>query len=90
MDVQDTIDTLSALAHDTRLGAYRLLEAAGEGGLRAGEIASRLDVSPTALSNHLGVLSRAGVVTSQRQGSAIIYRSRPERVKALARLLVDG
>lgn len=90
MDAPDTIEALSALAHDTRLAVYRLLETAGEDGLRAGIIASRLNVSPTALSSHLGVLSRAGIVSSQRQGSAIIYRSRPERVRALARLLVEG
>lgn len=90
MHASDTIGSLAALANETRLKAYRLLEAAGEDGLPSGEIAERLEVAPTSLSSHLSVLARAGLVRPQRRGRSIIYRSCPEKVKALARLLVDG
>lgn len=90
MEISETIDTLSALAHETRLKVYRLLETVGDGGMRSGDIAIKISVPPTSLSGHLNVLARAGIVDSERRGSAIIYRAKPERVKALARLLVDG
>lgn len=90
MEQPETMHTLVALAHDTRLKVYRLLEAAGDGGMAAGEIADRLEIHPASLSNHLGILTRAGVVSQERRGRSLVYRSAPERVRALARLLVDG
>lgn len=84
------IETLSALAHETRLNVYRLLAGLGSEGMPAGDIAARLKIPPTSLSNHLGILARAGVVSKERQGRSIIYRARPDRVVALSRLLADG
>ena len=52
--------TLTALADDTRRGA---IEALGEGPLSAGELAARLEVTPAALTRHLRVLRRAGLVS---------------------------
>lgn len=90
MDDREIIDALSALAHGTRLRAYRLLVEAGDGGLPAGTVATAVDVAPTALSGHLGILSRAGLVTAERRGRTRIYRGRPDRVRALASALLDG
>lgn len=84
------IQTLSALAHDTRLNVYRLLAGLSPDGMSAGDIAAKLKIPPTSLSNHLGILARAGVVTQERKGRLIIYRARPDRVVALSRLLADG
>lgn len=88
MVITESVTTLSALAHGTRLEIYRLLSSEGEAGLPAGEIAARLDVASTALSNHLGILTRAGVISQERKGRSLIYRARPEHVKELARSLV--
>jgi DNA-binding transcriptional ArsR family regulator len=52
--------TLAALADDTRRGA---VEALGQGPLSAGELSVRLDVTPAALSRHLRMLRRAGLVS---------------------------
>ncbi len=90
MEQIDTIGTLAALAHDTRLKVYRLLAEAGADGLRPKDIAAKLEVPPTSMSTHLAVLARAGVIDAERRGTAIIYRARPEKVRALARLLVEG
>lgn len=83
----ESVTTLAALAHGTRFEVYRLLSAQGQSGLPAGEIASRLAVAPTALSNHLGIMTRAGVISQERKGRSLVYRAEPDHVRALARLL---
>ena len=73
MDILNAVDTLDSLAHETRLGVFRLLVQAGPGGLSAGEIADGMGALQNTMSNHLGKLSRAGIVTSRRDGRHIIY-----------------
>jgi len=45
--------------------------------LAAGEIASRFEVTRPAISQHLGVLRAAGLVTERRAGTNRFYRARP-------------
>lgn len=52
--------TLSALADPTRRTA---VEALAEGPLSAGQLATRLEVTPAALTRHLRLLRQAGLVT---------------------------
>ncbi len=73
MDILNAVDTLDSLAHETRLGVFRLLVQAGPGGLSAGEIADGMGALQNTMSSHLGKLSRAGIVTSRRDGRHIIY-----------------
>ena len=54
------IGTLTALAQDSRLAIYRLLVKEEPLGLPVGEISKRLDIVPSTLSGHLGLLKRAG------------------------------
>ncbi|MFN3233191.1 MAG: ArsR/SmtB family transcription factor [Alphaproteobacteria bacterium] len=74
MEKQTVIEGLAALAHETRLEAFRLLVKAGPNGLPAGDLATSLGIPPQTLSFHLKELSRAGLVTGDRQGRSIIYR----------------
>lgn len=90
MGTLETVATLSALAHGTRLETFNLLADAGANGLPAGEIAARLKVAPTALSNHLAILTRAGLLTQERSGRQLIYRANSEHLRALASLLVES
>ncbi len=64
---------LSALGHEARLAIFRLLVKAGGAGIAAGEIARTLAVLPNSLSANLNILSRAGLITSRREGRSIIY-----------------
>jgi DNA-binding transcriptional ArsR family regulator len=57
--------------------------------LAAGEIASRFDVTRPAISQHLTVLKRAGLVTERRDGTRRLYRARPEGLAELQSFL-DG
>ncbi len=73
MEIKSAVTALAALAQETRLAAYRVLVAAGEQGLPAGEIAAQLGVPPATLSFHLKELAHAGLVTSRNEGRFVIY-----------------
>ena len=42
--------------------------------LTAGEIASRFDMTKSAVSQHLNILENAGLVTSEKKGQFVHYR----------------
>ncbi|HUN51126.1 MAG TPA: metalloregulator ArsR/SmtB family transcription factor [Candidatus Sulfotelmatobacter sp.] len=73
MQGKAVIAALGALAHETRLAAYRLLVARGPAGLPAGSIAAALKLPPSSLTFHLQQLAHAGLVTPRRTGRQIIY-----------------
>lgn len=76
LEPQDwAVDALGALAHETRLAAFRLLVKAGPEGMIAGAIAEHLVVPPSTLSHHLATLERAGLVQSERESRLIHYRT---------------
>lgn len=74
MQTTAAVATLSALGFEKRMHAALLLAEAGDEGLSAGEIARRLDVPANTLSDHLKVLTGAGVITPERRQRMIIYR----------------
>ena len=73
MKAKLAVQALSALAHENRLGIYRMLVEAGPNGLNAGTIATRLKVPPSSLTFHLQQLHRAGLVTQARSSRRLIY-----------------
>ena len=72
--------TIQALAEPRR---REILELIRERELTAGEIASGFDVTRPAISQHLGVLKEAGLVSERREGTRRFYRARPEGLKEL-------
>jgi ArsR family transcriptional regulator, arsenate/arsenite/antimonite-responsive transcriptional repressor / arsenate reductase (thioredoxin) len=74
MEIDRSIETLSALAHPGRLAVFRLLARRAPDAVRAGEIAGALELKPNTLSNYVSVLSRAGLITAHRFGTSISYR----------------
>ena len=89
MDSTLAIAALAALAQPTRLDVFRLLVRHEPEGLPAGELARRLAVPPNTLSAHLGVLSRAGIVTGERRSRSIIYRADIAALRTLTTCLAD-
>jgi len=73
MKINAAIDSLAALAQESRLRLFRALVRAGPEGLPAGAIASRLKVPPSTLSFHLGQLERCGLIRRKRAGRRLIY-----------------
>jgi DNA-binding transcriptional ArsR family regulator len=72
-----------ALADDTR---RRVVEELGRGPRRAGELAAAVGASPPALSRHLRVLLKAGVVADERieeDARARVFRLRPESLVSI-------
>ena len=83
MENNDAIAALTALGQETRLAIFRLLVSHEPEGLAAGEIAVTLEVPPSTLSTNLAILARAGLVTSEREGRSIRYRSALSGMNAL-------
>jgi DNA-binding transcriptional ArsR family regulator len=55
--------------------------------LAAGEIAANFDVTRSAISQHVGVLKQAGLVTERREGTKRLFRARPEGLADLRSFL---
>jgi ArsR family transcriptional regulator len=75
MEIEQVILALAALAQYTRLDVFRLLVKHEPDGLAAGDIARALAVPQNTMSSHLSILSRAGLVTTQRFSRSIVYRA---------------
>jgi DNA-binding transcriptional ArsR family regulator len=79
----EVAQTLQALADPTRLGVVQMLSS---GPRRAGELAEASGLSAPAMSKHLRVLLRAGVVADERppeDARVRIFRLQPESVDGL-------
>jgi DNA-binding transcriptional ArsR family regulator len=77
---------LRALADPARrqiLGLVRV------GELAAGEIAQHFDVTQQAVSHHLQVLSRAGLLHERRDGTRRLYVLHPEGLDPVRAVLTD-
>jgi ArsR family transcriptional regulator len=81
-----------ALSDPTRLGIYT--EIAKRKELFCGELEACGEFSFATVSHHLGVLSRAGLISSRRSGQFIFYRAIKARLseyrRYLARLTQSG
>lgn len=71
----EAMHVMSALAQPTRLAVFRLLVDALPDGLPAGDIASATGTATSNMSVHLAILSRAGIVTSEKIGRTVLYRA---------------
>jgi ArsR family transcriptional regulator, arsenate/arsenite/antimonite-responsive transcriptional repressor len=84
----ESVAVFAALAQPTRLDAFRLLVRHEPAGLLVGEVARQLKVPQNTMSVHLGILSRAGLVSFARHGRSIVYRASIDRVREIASFLV--
>ena len=75
MQEAEVIQSLAALAQEARLRMFRALVVAGPEGLTPGAVAEQLGIAPNTLSFHLKELTRAGLVSQERQGRNLIYRA---------------
>lgn len=87
IDISDYIDGLGSLAQPTRLAAFRHLLVAFPESLAAGELARRCVVPHNTMSTHLTILSRAGLVTVEREGRGMNYRADVKAFRGLIRFL---
>lgn len=90
MDTPQTVAALAALAHEHRLGIYRMLVEQGPNGLPAGTIAERLGLVPSSLTFHLQHLLRAGLISQRRIGRQLIYAADFAVMHALVGFLTEN
>ena len=83
MQTTNVIEALAALAHDTRLGIFRLLVEQGPAGLAAGEIALRRKLANANASFHLRELERSALVKSTPDGRFVFYAANYKTMNAL-------
>jgi DNA-binding transcriptional ArsR family regulator len=84
--VTDQGEKIEALGDPTRRAIFERL---ADRPLAVGELASELPVSRPAVSQHLKVLRRVGLVTDRPAGTRRIYQLEPDGVAAL-RDYLDG
>jgi DNA-binding transcriptional ArsR family regulator len=89
MEMTQAVTALSALALEARLAIFRRLVEAGPEGLKAGEVAAAVGGPLSTLSANLSVLSHAGLIEGRRQGRAIIYAARYDRMRDLLDFLME-
>jgi DNA-binding transcriptional ArsR family regulator len=89
MESENAILALAALAQNTRLEVFRLLVKHEPEGVPAGELARLVSVPQNTMSSHLNILSRAGLVTAERQSRSIIYRADITTFQTLLLFLVQ-
>jgi len=90
MESRAAVESLGALAQDSRLQVYRLLVQAGAAGMAASEIAERLGVPANTLSFHLKALSHAHLVHARQDGRFIYYSTNYEQMNALLGFLTEN
>ena len=76
----ETLDSWAALADGTRRTIFKRL---ADGPMAVGELARDLPVSRPAVSQHLSVLKRAGLVADRAAGTRRLYHVNPSGVEAL-------
>src|SRR5919106_1152407 len=75
---------LDAITEPRRREILRLVR---EHELSSGEIAGNFDITRPAISQHLGVLKQAGLLSERRDGTRRLYRARPEGLAGLREFL---
>lgn len=77
---------LKAMANERRLFILCLLL---EGELSVGQIAEKLELSQSALSQHLGWLRKDELVSTRKESQTVFYSLNSEEVKSVIQLLHD-
>lgn len=80
-------ESIQAMAEPTRLAILKMVR---QQSMPAGDIARRCKgITRPAVSQHLAVLKKAGLVSERRDGTRRIYSLRPEGFASLKALLED-
>ncbi len=79
--------TFSALADETRLHLVERLMREGE--LPAGDLVSDVGISGPAISRHLKVLRKAGIIRQRAVGTRRFYAVNPEALQTISKWTID-
>jgi DNA-binding transcriptional ArsR family regulator len=95
IDPQPAHETVRVLAALSDVNRYRIVELLADiGELSCGAIGTALDMSPSLISHHLGVLESAAVIQRRRDGLWTLNRLRRDelarRLSGLQRIVAGG
>jgi DNA-binding transcriptional ArsR family regulator len=83
MHTESALTALAALAHPTRLEAFRLLVRHEPEGLSTGKLVKASGLTQSTFSTHLAVLAKAGLVVAEKRGRQQIQRADIDTLRAL-------
>ena len=83
MNLENATQAFTALSQKTRLEVFKILVEYGKVGVSAGVISERLNTPHNTLSFHLSSLSRAGLVSSKKDGRQMIYSANLTSIEEL-------
>jgi ArsR family transcriptional regulator, arsenate/arsenite/antimonite-responsive transcriptional repressor len=90
MKSTDAIESLAALAQESRLAIFRMLVKRGPEGYTPTELGEKLNVTSPTLSFHLKELQRAGLLDVRRDGRFLYYRPNFAHMNQLLGFLTEN
>jgi DNA-binding transcriptional ArsR family regulator len=90
MKSPDAIESLAALAQESRLAIFRMLVKRGPEGYTPTQLGEKLNVSSPTLSFHLKELQRAGLLDVRRDGRFLYYRPNFTHMNQLIGFLTEN
>lgn len=90
MEIKESIQSLSALAQESRLRIFRALVVKGPAGMTPSQLGEQLDYPPATLSFHLKGLLHAGLVTQKRESRHLYYSANFDQMNALIHFLTEN
>jgi DNA-binding transcriptional ArsR family regulator len=90
MKSKDAVESLAALAQESRLALFRLLVRRGPEGYTPGQLSDKLGVPGPTLSFHLKELQRAGLIEARREGRFVYYSPNFPRMNQLLGFLTEN
>ena len=89
MKLEKASAQLAALGNPIRLKIYRILVRAGAEGLTVGAVQDKVGMAASSLSHHIKELVETGLITQERQATALICRAHYPSMTALIGYLSD-
>jgi ArsR family transcriptional regulator len=86
----EVVESLAALAQESRLALFRLLVKRGPEGYTPTQLGEKLEVPGPTLSFHLKELQHAGLIEARREGRFLFYRPNFPRMNELLGFLTDN
>ena len=85
--MEQVAERFRALSDPSRLRILLLLK---EGERNVTGLTEALDLRQASVSKHLGILRRAGLVTSRRDGPQVLYRVADDSIYEMCSIVCDG
>lgn len=87
MTIKESSKMLKAIANSKRLEILYLLS---HQEMNVGNLQKKVNLSQSALSQHLAVLRKAGLLTSRRQAQSVYYKTNNTTIKKILQLLKEN